>query len=171
MIKLCRYFDILDPIMSERPSTRPLATNEEDDDVYNLSGCCDDIDETSDHDSESNIILEQEMSALDDNNVSIQSSISTNKSKQKKRKNRSSDLPINVWKQLEMSSQEISIKRLCLEGKRNEREEKKSELEYKILSEELEIKKLQAAEEKLRTRQGLKNAGICITEIDKLIPI
>lgn len=174
--KICRNYDILAPIMLDRPSSRPQFTNEISDDTLTSA-----TPSENGYESESfSSVQKGPLSITDTNKRPMSSSIvqkrplsisGTNKSKM-------SSSILDSWESFNYSSQIVEEKRIKIEIDRADREmkqfgleEKKIELECKKMESEVAITRINAIVAKALARKQLADAGISSKDIDKLLDI
>lgn len=135
MLKLCRHFDALSPIMMDRPSTRPLFTNEDDAESTEIAAAANGGDDT-------------------DTAATIPSPSTPQRPVGVKRRR------LDIWCNVSEDTASIERDRLWIDRRRLEMDASSMELETQRLQCELNAACIEAARKKGLARQELREAGV-----------
>ncbi|KAH9120869.1 hypothetical protein AeMF1_007144 [Aphanomyces euteiches] len=152
ILKICKHYDALHPIMGDRPSARPMFTNE-DEEIKEESWLEKDPLEFADNnDNESSLVKMQ----LDHSNPST-SANSTNLKR--------GVSVLEMWKEMTQATATVDKERASIEKAKLQIEAKRLRLDEEKSKWEVESRRIQVLKEKALAKLELKKAGMNEDEI------
>ncbi|KAG9408515.1 hypothetical protein AC1031_020373 [Aphanomyces cochlioides] len=177
VLKLCRHFNLIDGVMRNCPSSRPLLTSDAVLDSSCETNAMDSevtVDHINDEDEDSLVLAQPTQVENEEQKKSHKRkffSQSTSNNGRSKRLFGSLKTLLNDPSEIEKGRLEIEANKLGIEEERLTMAKSKNDLECSLLQRNVSLKDIEIATEKLLSRKRLLDAGISPADVDAALPL